>query len=107
MVPVDIWGIMFGFSLLLLIWGLWTKQAWARIFGSILLMASGLVMLAYGGLQTGWLVTSTNPLTYEAYGLSTSEPWLFTFGTAIILIGFLTIFWGSTTTRKKDSFFNY
>lgn len=106
MIPIEVWGIIFTISFLLVFTGFLLKQLWARMIGSLLLMASGIVLLWGGGIQTGYLLTSQNPIVYEAVGVATStSPWLFAFGVTIILIGFLTIFWGGVRQKKVDPIF--
>lgn len=106
MVPIEVWGILFTASLILLFTGLFFKQVLAKIMGSLLFMASGIVLLWGGGIQTGYLLVGQDPIVYEAVGVSTvSNPWLFAFGVSIILIGFLTVFWGGVRYKKVDPFF--
>lgn len=71
-------------------------------------MASGIILLYTGGIQTSTLVqTIGDTITYVPYGIETaSNAWLFSFGTAIIFIGFITLFWGSKKAHKVDPFFS-
>lgn len=94
--------------MLLLLIGIFGKQVWARLFGSLFLMITGFILLYAGGIATADAVLDPNtvPITYMQIGVATTETWLFSFGISLILIGFITVFYGSRKQQKVDPFFS-
>lgn len=108
MVPIEIFGLLGVLALVFFVWGYSSKKQWVRLFGSLLLIITGIVVLSSGGISYNEKPIAFDGvnITYATEGVSTSETWLFGSAVTIMLIGFVSMFVGVNFSKSYDPFFS-